>query len=119
MITTALLLALVAVEPQVNDSIRKGTSFSIAADYDDPDAVGIRLYMNGAQQASRTLAELGCSTLPCVVKFPFLGGLQRGTYVFYMEAFNSEGVAASQALTVTVTPGPPKEPTNIRVIKGQ
>lgn len=107
---------------QLTDTIRKSVPFQVAADQaaadettDDP--TGFRLYINGKAIEEKTAAVAGCNTFPCSPTFSVAGGLAKGTYVLYMEAFNADGAAASSTLTLTVTAAPPKAPTNVRIIK--
>lgn len=98
---------------QVTDSVKQNASFKVAADHDGLDTDSYRIYVNGA--VFNTLPET--ALVAGVITFSFPAGLVKGTYVIYIEAIGPGGVTASDTLTLTVTPGPPKKPLNIRVIK--
>lgn len=118
LILLALLLAPALAQAQTTDSIRKNTKFTVVVDHDGADVQGFRLYENGAIKATMTATSAGCTgTVPCAPAFSYLNGLPVGVYVFFIEAFNADGAAASTTITLTVTAGPPKAPTNPRIIK--
>ncbi|SRR6266540_2441319 len=112
----ASLFALVAVPvfAQTSDSIKQNTAFTVAADHDGIDTTEYHLYQNGALVQTKAVSNLVLGT---IAFDRYLAGLPKGTYVFYVEAFGPGGAASSVTLTLTVTPGNPKPPTNLRIIR--
>lgn len=98
---------------QVSDSVKQNTPFQAAADHDGLDTDSYRIYVNGAVFNTLPVTALTNGT----ITFDFPAGLTKGTYVLYVEAVGPGGVTGSDTLTLTVTPGQPKKPLNIRIIK--
>jgi hypothetical protein len=93
--------------------------FTAAAEHQpvDGDTTGYRFYLNGVVIQTKTVAQRiniladGTGT----IEFPHVG-LPKGTHVVYVEAYGDGGATASVTLTLVVTPGKPKAPTNLRVV---
>lgn len=97
----------------VTDSVKQNTAFKVAADHDGLDTDSYKIYVNGAVFNTLPVTAL----VSGVITFDFPAGLVKGTYTIYIEAIGPGGVTASDTLTLTVTPGNPHKPLNIRVIK--
>ena len=123
-----LLVFLAAVSAQAQTSTTCGTSpctvgvskpFTAAADHQpvDGDTTGYRFYLNGAVAETKLLAARtnvqadGTGTISFAVT-----GLPKGTHVIFVEAYGDGGVTASTTLTLSVVPGKPKAPVNLRVV---
>lgn len=120
--TAALADGTRTFEMQLTNTIRKSVPFGVQADQaaadattDNPD--GFRLYINGTAAQNLSAAAVGCNSFPCSPIFQVPGGLSKGLYTIYMEAFNADGQASSETIQLTVTAAPPKNPTNLRIIK--
>lgn len=98
---------------QVTDSIKQNTPFQVAADHDGLDTDSYRIYLNGTVWQTKLVTAL----VSGVITFDFPVGLAKGIDVIYIEAIGPGGVTGSDTLTLTVTPGQPKKPLNIRLIK--
>jgi hypothetical protein len=107
----------IAVSAQEPVPIKSNEVFALLADYPpeaDPEseATGFRLYINNMliTTAGREVLSNG------VVTF---GGLRlsKGTYTLAISAFNESGESISLPLGVLVTPGKPRTPTGLRVVK--
>jgi hypothetical protein len=96
------------------DTIKQFTKFSVAADHDGANTDGYRLYLNGAVWQVLPVSALVGGT---ITFSQFGNGIVKGVYVFYVEAYNAEGVAVSYTLTLTVTTGNPTAPGKPRIIK--
>lgn len=108
------------VTMQLTDTIKKSIPFFVVADQPAADAendvaTGFRLYLDGKVLQTLTAANAGCNSFPCSPRFSVPGGLGKGTYVIYMEAFNDDGAASSATITLKVTGAPPKGPGGIRI----
>lgn len=98
---------------QATDTIKQNTLFRVAADHDGVDTDSFRLYQNGVVVTTKPVTALAANA----IVFDYLTGLPKGTYVFFIEAVGPGGVTGSDTLTLTVTPGAPKKPANIRIVK--
>jgi hypothetical protein len=112
----AILLLFVAAPlyAQTSDTIKQNTAFTVAADHDGIDTDEYRLYQNGVRVQTKAVSNLLVGT---IAFDRYVAGLPKGTYVFYVEAVGPGGAGVSTTLTLTVTPGNPKPPTNLRLIR--
>ena len=113
-LAAALVLLPSAAFAQATDTIQQNKPFTVAADHDGVDTTTYNLYQNGVKVQIKDVSALVAGT---IAFDRYVAGLAKGTYVFYVEAVGPGGVTASDTLTLTVTPGPPKKPV-IRIIKG-
>jgi hypothetical protein len=94
--------------------------FTALADHEpntvEADTTGYRLYINGTAVQTKLVAALtnivnGVGTISFAV-----AGLPKGTHVIYIEAYGDGGATASTTLTLSVVPGRPRAPLNLRIV---
>lgn len=117
-VVVVVILVLLAVARPVAqltaDPLKQRTPFQLLCTHDGVETAGYDLKQNGQVVQSKVPAELVDGTLT----FDFPTGLERGTYVFVIEAYNQYGRSPSPTMTLVVTPGNPQPPTNLRIVVG-
>lgn len=101
------------LEQPAAETVVANTSFQAATDHDGVETTSYRLYVNGAI----TVEVPASSRVGTTVTFNVAGGLPKGDYVLYAEAVGPGGRTAGSSLNLTVLPGPPAAPTNLRILK--